>query len=77
LDDEVISDRTLNEIDYNFRDLIRHSSKAPVAQLRIRGAVPSELSTMKNKADRPADEEDNDDDTQPKEDAVAYPSYSK
>jgi hypothetical protein len=62
-DDVVISDRTLNEIEHQIRDLIRHSNKAPMVQVIISDAVFPELSMMKNK-DRPADEED-DDDAQP------------
>jgi hypothetical protein len=45
VDAEVISDSTLNEIDHQIRDLVYHSNKAPVPEVRTRGAVPSELST--------------------------------
>jgi hypothetical protein len=58
VDEDVIPQCLLHQIGDQIRCLIHYSNKAPVAQLRNSGAVPLELSTMKNKADSPPADDD-------------------
>jgi hypothetical protein len=61
-DNDVILQHLLRQIDDQIRKLINYSNQAPVAQLRTSGALPMDssrtnASTMKNKANLPAQDE--------------------